>query len=70
MVPRRAVHVVERMQEGVPMDIAKFKRITFLLKYRGGTISTQSEKYMILFLCPLFPYSGWCCRVDGSPVNV
>jgi hypothetical protein len=68
MVPRRAVHVVERMQEGVPMDIAKFKRITFLLEYRGGTISTQSEKYMILF--PLFPHSGWCCRVDGSPVNV
>jgi|688.fasta_scaffold52819_2 hypothetical protein len=54
MVPRRAVYVVERMQEGEPMDIAKFKRIAFLLKYRGGTIFTQSGKYMILFV-PLFP---------------
>ena len=54
MVPRRAVYVVERMQEGEPMDIAKFKRMAFLFKYRGGTIFTQSEKYMILFL-PLFP---------------
>jgi hypothetical protein len=45
---------VERLQEGEPMDIAKFKRIAFLFEYRGGTIFTQSEKYMILFL-PLFP---------------
>ena len=29
MVPRRAVHVVERMQEDVPMDIAQFKRMAF-----------------------------------------
>jgi hypothetical protein len=42
------------MQEGEPMDIAKFKRIAFLLKYRGGSIFTQSGKYMILFV-PLFP---------------
>jgi len=54
MVPRRAVYVVERMQEGEPMDIAKFKRIAFLLKYRGGTIITQFGKYMVIIV-PLYP---------------
>jgi hypothetical protein len=53
------------MQEGEPMDIAKFKRIAFLLKYQ---VSRRHDFHTIWkiydTLCPTVP------GVDGSPVNV